>query len=189
MWVMMVFTRWHSDPLSYSVISLELISLHSKQMGCFDHLLVTWVALLYTFLITRNPWYNWPLFWLPGFNPVCIHDPPWEGGGGPGGGGICSKHQMNTLLHMEHSRCFCIVAMTWRVSPAFPGIMSVIGFSGSGLVFLYSCQCMVSNTNTYIYICTTQATKRWSKQPMSFYCAWQVLISFIISVTIVLSNV
>ena len=55
-----------------------------------------------------------------------------------------------------------MAAMMWGVSLAFLGILSVIGFSGSGLVFLL----VVSNTNMYSYM--TQATSRWSKQAIEF---------------------
>ena len=55
-----------------------------------------------------------------------------------------------------------MVAMMWRVSPAFPGILSVIGFSGSGLVFL---SVVSLNTNMYVASYTTQASSRWSKKP------------------------
>ena len=40
----------------------------------------------------------------------------------------CSKNKQLQVSRM--------VAMMWRVSPAFPGILSVIGFSGSGHVFM-----------------------------------------------------
>ena len=70
-------------------------------------------------------------------------------------------------MFYEHTAAVFLhaVAMMWRVSPALPGILSVIGFSGSGLVSLS----VVSNTNVYSY--TTQAISRWS---MSFYCDIEV---------------
>ena len=55
----------------------------------------------------------------------------------------------------------------WKVSPAFPGTLSVIGFSGSGLVFM---SVVSLNTNVYVASYTTQASSRRSKQLMSFSC-------------------
>ena len=60
-----------------------------------------------------------------------------------------------------------MVAVMWRVSPAFPaGILSVIGFSGSGLVFLP----LVSNTNNIMYSYATKATRDGQNNLLSFYC-------------------
>ena len=96
-------------------------------------------------------------------------------GGGEGRGGrvfvanikrtfaACSKNTQQVFLHGCHDA-------ESLSSPAFPGILSVIEFSVSGLVLLS----MVSNTNVYIVIYTTQAASRWTKQPMSFYCVYFV---------------
>ena len=66
-----------------------------------------------------------------------------------------------------------MVAMMWRVSSAFPGILSVIEFSGSDLVFLS----VVSNTNLMCIVTQLRQQAVGQNNLLSF-TVWSVDISW-----------
>ena len=86
----------------------------------------TYNNLLYTFLLPGAHDFlitAWPLSWLPVFKMLFVH--------------ACGRREGRVVfvanIKQTPAACSHAVAMMWRVSPALPGILSVIGFSGSGL--------------------------------------------------------